>query len=45
MIFKYTLQVVRTSQSHYGTFVFIIICYLTSYLALFHAYRGEIILM
>jgi len=45
MIFKYILHVVRTSLSHYMTFVFIIICYLISSLAIFHAYRGEIILM
>jgi len=45
MIFKYTLHVVRTSLSHYGTFAFIIICYLASSLTICYAYRGEIILM
>jgi hypothetical protein len=39
---KYTLHVVL---SHYGTFLFIIICYPTSYLAIFHAHRRETILI
>ena len=41
MSLKYTLHVVLTSLSHYGTFVFIIIYYSTSSLAIFHSYRGE----
>jgi len=43
MSLKYTLHIVLTSLSHYGTFVYIIICYLTSSLAIFHAYREETI--
>jgi hypothetical protein len=31
----------RYGLLHYETFVFIIICYLASSLAIFHAYRGE----
>jgi len=45
MCLKYTLHVVLISLSHYGIFVFIIICYLTQCLAIVHSYRGEIILM
>jgi nucleosome binding factor SPN SPT16 subunit len=41
MSLKYTLHVVLTSLSHYRTFVFIIICYSTLSLAIFHSYRGE----
>jgi len=43
MSLKYTLYIVPTSLSHYGTFVFIIICYITQSLAIFHAYCGETI--
>jgi len=39
------LQVVLLTLLHYGTFVFIFICYLASPLAIFHAYRGETILI
>ena len=45
MHLKYTLYVVITSLSHYGTFVFIIICYLTPSLAVVHSYHGEAILI
>ena len=38
---QYTLYVVFTSLLHYETFAFIVICYLTSSLAIFHAFRGE----
>ena len=39
----YTLYVVLTSPSQNETFVFIIICYLTPSLAIFHAHRGKTI--
>ena len=45
MHLKYTLHVVLTSQSHYETFVFILICYLTPSLAFVHSYHGEKILI
>jgi hypothetical protein len=45
MHLKYTLHVVLTTLSHYGTFVFIIICYLTPSLAVVHLYHGETILI
>ena len=41
MHLKYTLYVVHTLLSHYGTFVFINICYLTPSLAVVHLYHGE----
>jgi hypothetical protein len=34
-----------TSTSHYGTFVFIIICYLTPSLTVIHSYHDETILI
>ena len=42
--FNYILQVVLTSLLHYGTFVFIIICYLMLSLAIFHSCRGAILI-
>ena len=36
MHLKYTLHGVFTSLSHYGTLIFIIICYLTALLAIVH---------
>jgi hypothetical protein len=41
MSLKYTVHVVLTLLSHYGTFVFIIsICYLTPSLTILHPSRG-----
>jgi len=42
--FNYTLNVELTSLLHYGTFVFIIICYLMLSLAIFHSCRGAILI-
>ena len=45
MHLQYALHVVLTSLSHYETFIFILICYLTPSLAFVHSYHGEKILI
>jgi hypothetical protein len=45
MHLKYTLHVVLTSLSHYVTFVFMTICYLTPSLTVIHTYHDETILI